>query len=63
MIAYRDSNLSCLSGRCFSPLACDGFGYCRELNLKSTTNPARVEVRLGVTRTSCCSGGTPEGRK
>lgn len=22
----------CLSGRCYSPLACSGFGYCRERN-------------------------------
>lgn len=22
----------CLSGRCYSPVACNGFGYCRERN-------------------------------
>ena len=25
----------CIKGRCYSPVACDGFGYCRELNLQS----------------------------
>jgi hypothetical protein len=25
--------MRCLSNRCFSPVACGGFGYCRELNL------------------------------
>lgn len=41
----------CLKTRCFSPLACEGWGYCRERN-----NEARAEVereravRAGVRR-------------
>jgi len=29
--ARRPSVFECASGRCWSPVACDGFGYCREL--------------------------------
>lgn len=25
-------SMKCIKDRCYSPLACDGFGYCRELN-------------------------------
>lgn len=24
----------CIGGRCFSPIACNGFGYCRERNIR-----------------------------
>lgn len=25
--------IACLNDRCYSPVACGGFGYCRELNM------------------------------
>lgn len=25
----------CLKGRCYSPTACNGWGYCRERNMRS----------------------------
>lgn len=40
----------CLKGRCYSPVACEGFGYCRERNLtKFTSGPWSVET----VRTTC----------
>ncbi len=28
------SQPECIRSRCFSPVACRGFGYCRELNMR-----------------------------
>lgn len=25
--------MNCIKDRCFSPIACGGFGYCREMNM------------------------------
>jgi hypothetical protein len=30
------NDFPCLSGRCYSPIACGGFGYCREHNFVRT---------------------------
>lgn len=35
----------CLSGHCRSPLACDGFGYCRERNLNDHGPPTEAEMQ------------------
>jgi DNA modification methylase len=32
-ILDAQKNPDCVSGRCYSPVACGGFGYCREKNL------------------------------
>jgi hypothetical protein len=40
----------CVSGRCYSPVACAGFGYCRELNLsRSPFRRRRPSSRLSQT--------------
>lgn len=31
------NDFECLSGRCYSPMACGGFGYCRERNFETKT--------------------------
>lgn len=32
----------CIKQRCYSPVACEGFGYCRELNFVNATRAARI---------------------
>jgi DNA modification methylase len=39
--------MKCKSGRCYSPLACDGFGYCRELNMAKTFHDGKVTLHAG----------------
>ena len=34
--------IPCQKSRCFSPVACGGFGYCRELNFSDETGPGVV---------------------
>ena len=34
----------CLKGRCFSPIACGGWGYCRERNMEDRTAPTNAQV-------------------
>lgn len=36
----------CLSGRCYSPLACNGFGYCRQRNFLASLAPRHVPLAL-----------------
>lgn len=33
---------NCTTDRCFSPVACTGFGYCRERNRDGMPTPAQV---------------------
>ena len=48
----KSSRPRCKSGRCFSPLACDGFGYCREENKQFKINirvvPPKYLIDLGL---------------
>ncbi len=54
----------CLKNRCYSPIACEGWGYCRERNLitdpmdKDGIRPASlIEER----RRAALATATPEG--
>lgn len=34
----------CLKGRCWSPTACGGWGYCRERNMEDRAAPTDAQV-------------------
>jgi hypothetical protein len=37
---------ACLKGRCWSPVACDSFGYCRERNMAGKHTPEQTSEKL-----------------
>jgi DNA modification methylase len=39
--------MNCKSGRCYSPVACEGFGYCRELNMAKSFHDGKVTLHAG----------------
>jgi DNA modification methylase len=42
-----EGGMKCKSERCYSPLACEGFGYCRELNMGKTFHDGKVTLHAG----------------
>jgi hypothetical protein len=60
---------TCLKRRCYSPIACEGWGYCRELNLitdpidKDGIRPASLieERRRAALSASTASEGNADG--
>lgn len=37
-------SIACVSGHCLSPVACQGFGYCRERHMLPADDPRHVDV-------------------
>ena len=42
--------IKCIKDRCYSPVACGGFGYCREMNM---TEPLALQAAREDERLAC----------
>jgi hypothetical protein len=42
-----ESGMKCKSGRYYSPVACEGFGHCRELNMAKTFHDGKITLHAG----------------
>jgi hypothetical protein len=48
-----EGGMICKFGRCYSPIACEGFGYCRERNADRTVLALLREARPYVASAQC----------